>query len=198
MDYEITITFDGKTFTYTDEGGADGRQKKVFKRDTIRWKLNDISTVGDPVVKFRIVFNKDGDPFHKSEFDAPVGTDTHKGHLDYPSRTTYDYTVFAVLKSGKQISDDPQIIFQDYPLNLDLQLFDDSLAKLGTKAQAAFQGLLTDLKATAGLKRDPNGEFFPGGINNITVQVTALNVTVNITVSGPEATALFPSPAREK
>jgi len=65
-------------------------------------------------------------------------------------------------------------------------------------AQPAFQGLLADMQKTAGLKRDPNALFFPGGINNISVQVTVAGVPVTITVSGPDATALVNAAGAKK
>ena len=48
------------------------------------------------------------------------------------------------------------------------------------------------------LNRNPDGVFFPGGINNIQVAVTAPGVTVNITVAGPIATVLGVHHAEKK
>jgi hypothetical protein len=98
--------------------------------------------------------------------------------------------------------EDPQIMFDDGNLLDDLRLFGGSLDKLGTAAQQAFQGALTSLKDTAGLGRDPNGELFPGGVNNISVTVTVpvglASVILGITVSGPPPTPLFPKSMTEK
>jgi hypothetical protein len=202
-DHRIIITFDGTQFKYTDENGADAHDKHVYTHDTIEWELVATGAAAKKVASLRIVFNKHGDPCHNSEFDAPVGAFTNPAKLDFPNaQKTYPYTAIAVYKDGAQVPNDPTIIFDDVVLDPHLQLADHALSVLGPGVQAAFQGVLADLKTTTGLKRDPDGEFFPGGINSIQVQVTVplgtLSVVISVAVSGPGATVLGPGPARRK
>lgn len=197
--HRIIVTFDGTSFDYNDEiTGQHGSATSVRTGHTIVWKLQD-TTADKRVAGLRILFNKNGSPCNQSEFDAPAGNDTTPmGHLDHPTKIKYSYTAIAVLKHGPPVQDDPQIIFEDADQFPDLLIVRSSLDMLGGAIQEAFQGLLAHLNDSAGLKRDPNALFFPGGINNISVQVTVAGVPVNVAISGPEATPLFPAPNAEK
>src|ERR1035438_8064904 len=92
----------------------------------------------------------------------------------FPKKKSFKYTVrITDHNTGKLIAkDDPHIIFGDPLQGEGLLLLDDALKSLGKSAGEAWQGLLNELKTTAGLKRDPDAEFFPGGITNIQVEVT--------------------------
>jgi hypothetical protein len=189
------IGWDGTNISYDN-------QIVVFQHDKIQWQLDDTSA-GKTASKLKIIFDKgDNSPTGQQEYDQQPGQPTSQGGLDHPygNKSNYKYSIYVILKNKQKKSVDPEIIFKDYPLEIkslraaDLGLLDDALDRLGTKAQAAFKGLLTDLDAAKKQpQRDPNAFFYPGGINNISVEVEALDVTVSITVSGPEASALIPS-----
>lgn len=189
-DFTITATVNSKKITYKDEKGAVGPDKAVAPAKTISW----ISDSGDIDIQFT------GNPFTNSgpHLHANVNQSTTPATLgNYASGTTFKYAVrITDHKTGKLLAkDDPRIIFGD-PLQGESLRLDETLTSLGKSAGQAWQGLLNELKTTAGLKRDPDAEFFPGGITNIQVEVTVpvlaglASISVSITVSGPDATVL--------
>jgi hypothetical protein len=197
-DFTITVIYDpSKTpkFHYVDEAGVDNETKSgCHGGKTIQWKLDNNGKASDLKIQF---------PSLDNPFDPPVTAlspnTPYKFNCDH--KTLLKYSVTVKDSKGKIVLDDPHIMFDDGHGttggdDFTLRLLDDSLAKLGTAAQSAFQGLITDMQTTHAVNRNPNGLFFPGGITSIQVSVTApLGITVNLTISGADPTALFPPQA---
>jgi hypothetical protein len=195
-DYTIEAIIKSGVITYKDEGGNMGPNKKVKPGKTISW----MSHSGDIEIRF-----PHGDPFVKPAppFKAKKDQRTPDATLGKcPDDTHFKYTVIVTdPKSGKPIPptpDDPQIIIDNSLEGLSFRLSDD-LDQLGVHAGKAWLGLINELTEAKGLKRDPDGLFFPGGITSIEVQVSApLGINVSITVSGPDATVLSSSHTDKK
>lgn len=196
-DYTIEVIIKSGSITYKDEGGNIGPDKMCKPGKTISW----MSHAGDIEIRF-----PHGDPFVKPKPPFTAGKDhwTPDATLGkYDGNTRFKYTVIVTdPKSGNPIPptpDDPQIIIDNSTLEPESLRLSDDLDQLGVQAGKAWQGLISDLTGAKGLKRDPDGLFFPGGITSIEVQVTApLGVNVSITVSGPDATVLSGSHSDKK
>jgi hypothetical protein len=202
-DYDVTITYDGIKFIYRDQHGNDASTiYSALKDQTVRWKLHKYGS------KLKIDFNySEHHPFKAPPPPLPLTAKTEAwtdtGTFNNNHKKRHRYTVTAYDANGAVLHwEDPRIIFGDGTDDDFFELSDDTLKELGTAAQSAFQGLLSSLTDAAAQKRDPNGKFFPGGINNIQVEVTVpaglSSITVSITVSGSEPTALFPPEAAKK
>src|ERR1019366_9474036 len=93
-DYEITITFDGTYFVYTDERGhACPTKAHANGGDTIRWKL-----VAYPHShSLSIDFNINGNPFTPptTTFVANTGNFTNRGTFNGSHNKSYSYSVTA-------------------------------------------------------------------------------------------------------
>lgn len=172
-DHDITVTLKNGVFTYKPSA-----THHVLHGETISWT----SPSGAISVDFPYGNPTDSTPPFTAPQGQPTKTVELPGHHGEPKGTRYKYDVTI---NGK--TDDPQIIFDDAGAFIN----DLSLKSFSNAAQTTFEGVLADLEGIkAALKRDPDGVFFPGGINNIQVQVTGFGVTANITVSGPAATVL--------
>ena len=180
--YTINVAYNPvtKIFSYTDELNNPGDPKFVEPTKTIQWLLAGGSGGAHLVIVFA-----DSQVFNFSP--APPRTtvaDNFPCTLGSPHTREFKYEVILIDNSGALIdSDDPEIIFGDPPPVESLSAA--LLGKLGPAAGDIFCKAIEDMKATAAVTRDPNALFFPGGITNINVQVTAAGVTANITVSGP-------------
>jgi len=191
-DFKINVCYDPntQTFAYTVDGGADADHCRAC--DTILWTLKK----GCAGSALKIQFAK-GDLFYPPTTDPQPDK---KYTFSQKHSKSYKYTV-SLTYNGKTVTDDPEIGFDDGNIETHAELDEATLKSLGTAAQSAFQGLLTDLKA-AKAQRDPNALFFPGGINNIAVQVSVpvglATASVSLTVSGSDPVALFPAPTAKK
>jgi hypothetical protein len=186
--FKIDITFDpsSQMFVYKDENGNDAKTKKhANKDDTIKWRLSGYGA------KLIVDFpdNKDGNPFAPSTttFLANTGSYTDKGTFNGNHKSLYNYNVTATDGSGRVLhSEDPQIMFDDGTLReTDLKIFDNSIETIVQSAHKVSDALFAQLKDAASVKGDPQGKFFPKGINLISVEVEVGTLKVIVKVAGP-------------
>jgi hypothetical protein len=186
-DHCVTVTFKNpKPFGYDEEPDriTDPDKQEADHDDTMSWMSNDgdiTITFTDP--KGNPCDHANGSPALKAKkgqwTTPPV---TLRGYSDDQKGAPYKYSV-----TINNVTDDPTIIFDDAGL-VDVNIDATRIDAYAKTALGTFQGLLKEIKATAGSKREKDGLLFSGGIDNIQVQVKvpALNVDVNITVSGPK------------
>jgi len=196
-DFTIYVCYDPHTgFQYTDEHGNPAKIKRhCSKRKTIQWAIKPDCNCRDLTIQFPF-----GNPFNPSTPNPLPGVpyafnDIHS--TDYK----YDVTLTC---NGQTHFDDPEIMFDDgsgFPTEgPDLQVLSGLLPQFGNVVAQAFDGVLSKLKGVGGSngKRDPDGVLYPGGINNIQVNVTVpiagVSLVVGVTVSGSEPTVLSGAP----
>jgi hypothetical protein len=183
---KIKAIVGGMTITYKDQLGNDAQKKhsKKSDADTFSWKSDD----GRIEIQF-----PNGDPFDphgprppykakKGQWTTPVTC------VQSPAKDTYKYNVLITNDHGKTIEDDPQIIFDSD--NISLSLGVDDLTKVAESAQKAWGALFAELKNAAQTKHDPQGLFFPQGINLISVDVEVGPVKVIVKVAGPNVSSV--------
>ena len=185
--YEITITFDGTNFVYTDEHHQPGGHKRHLKAgDTIRWILKDYGS------SLEIDFNKNGNPFDPSTsaFKAKTGKSTQPGKCNLSHNTFYDYAVTAFDAQGNVLhTEDPQIMFDDgsFPNGDFGKLSLPDPAAIAQAAEQAWEKIFDKLSSAKQGDRGSAILFYPHGITDIEVSVGFSGITVSVKVSGPDA-----------
>jgi hypothetical protein len=135
---------------------------------------------GDLDIEFNYA---EGSPFNSSKFSAPKGRETTKATvLDHggPGGKAFRYTITVTYDDNTSCKLDPQILID---MDRNWELTQPSRSALGQVVQK-----LTELHSpflTA--QRDPNGLFFPNGINLISINVQLGAASVTITVAGPQS-----------
>jgi hypothetical protein len=185
--FEITITFDGTNFVYTDEHNQPGGHKRHLKAgDTIRWKLENYGS------SFEIDFNKNGNPFDPSTsaFKAKTGKWTQPGKCNLSHNTFYDYSVTAFDAQGNVLhTEDPQIMFDDgsFPARDSTKLGFPDPAAIAQAAEQSWEKIFDKLSGAKQVERASPIVFYPHGITDIEVSVGFSGVTVTVKVSGPDS-----------
>lgn len=99
---KITVDSSGH-FTYSSEG-SDAKRKRVKHGQKVNWMCDDGN--------FAILFNE-GSPFREIGYVGPKGGTTPDAHLDHGNPgETFKYSVMLV-RDGKDLTDDPDIIIDD-------------------------------------------------------------------------------------
>jgi hypothetical protein len=185
--FDITITFDGKQFVYTDQQNHPAKQiKHVNKNDTIKWMLQGYGS------SVEIDFNKNGNPFNPPTptLTAKTGKWTNPGKCSVSHNTFYDYAVTAFDAQGKVLhTEDPQIIFDDgsFPAGDSGQLSLPDPAAIAQAAEQAWEKIFDKLSSAKQVERATGVLLYPHGITDIEVSVGFSGVTITVKVSGPDA-----------